>query len=120
MRACPSNTHSSRSRLEVYAAQNRAALTESEARLWSALSAGQLGVSFRRQVPLGNRFIVDFLAPRARLVVEVDGGYHGRRRGADGRRDAKLRRLGYRVLRLSAALVMEDLQAAVAHVRAAI
>jgi len=94
VRARPSLNHPSRSRLEVYAAQNRAALTESEARLWSALSAGQLGVSFRRQVPLGNRFIVDFLAPRARLVVEVDGGYHARRRGADARRDAKLRRLG--------------------------
>jgi very-short-patch-repair endonuclease len=46
-------------------------------------AAGQLGVSFRRQVPLGNRFIVDFLAPVARLVVEVDGGYHARRREAD-------------------------------------
>jgi very-short-patch-repair endonuclease len=110
----------SRSRLEVYAAQNRAALTESEARLWSALSAGQLGVSFRRQVPLGNRFIVDFLASRAGLVVEVDGGYHARRGAADARRDAKLRRLGYRVLRLPAALVMNDLTAAVELVRAAL
>jgi hypothetical protein len=33
-------------------------------------------------VPLG-RFIVDVLAPRARLVVEVDGGYHSTRAGAD-------------------------------------
>jgi very-short-patch-repair endonuclease len=107
-------------RLHHYASKNRAAPTESEARLWSALSAGQVGVSFRRQVPVGNCFIVDFLAPRARLVVEVDGGYHARRRGADLRRDAKLRRLGYRVLRLPAALVMEDLQAAVACLRAAL
>ena len=120
MRARPSLNHPSRSRLEVYAAQNRAGLTESEARLWSGLSAGQLGVSFRRQVPLGHRFIVDFLAPRARLVVEVDGGYHARRCAADAHRDAKLGRLGYRVLRLPAALVMEDLQAAVALVRAAL
>ena len=120
MRARPSLTHPSKSRLQVYAVQNRAALTESEARLWSALSAGQLGVSFRRQAPLVNRFIVDFLAPGARLVVEVDGTYHERRRGADARRDAKLRRLGYRVLRLPAALVMNDLKAAVALVRAAL
>ena len=113
MRARPSLNSTTAQQLHRYAAQNRAALTESEARLWSALSAGKLGVSFRRQVPVGDRFIVDFLAPRARLVVEVDGGYHARRRGADGRRDGKLRRLGYRVLRLPAALVMNDLEAAV-------
>jgi very-short-patch-repair endonuclease len=120
MRARPSLNQPNRSRLEVYAARNRAALTESEARLWSALSANQLGVSFRRQGPVGNRFIVDFLAPQARLVVEVDGGYHTRRARADALRDAKLRRLGYRVLRLPAALVMNDLEVAVRLVRAAL
>jgi hypothetical protein len=31
------------------------------------------------------RFIVDFLAPRQCLVVEVDGGYHATRAGADAR-----------------------------------
>jgi very-short-patch-repair endonuclease len=64
-----------------------------------------LGVTFRRQVPIG-RYIADFLAPAARLIVEVDGGYHQRRRVADGRRDRDLNRLGYRVLRLPAALVV--------------
>jgi very-short-patch-repair endonuclease len=71
-------------RLKRYAAENRAAPTESEARLWSALSGGKLGVSFRRQVVLDNHLIGDFLAPRARLVVEVDGGYHGGRRTPAG------------------------------------
>jgi very-short-patch-repair endonuclease len=107
-------------RLQRYAAENRAAPTESEARLWSALSGGKLGVSFRRQVVLDNHLIVDFLAPRARLVVEVDGGYHGGRRAADARRDSKLRSLGYGVLRLPAALVMNDLRAAVELVRVAL
>ena len=118
MHARPSPSHRVTLQLQRYGAQNRAALTESEARLWSALRAGQLGVSFRRQVPLGGQFIVDFLAPRARLVV--DGTYHARRRGADGRRDAKLRRLGYGVLRLPAVLVMKDLTVAVELVRAAL
>ena len=80
----------------------------------------QPGVSFRRQVVVGNRFIVDFLAPRARLVVEVDGCYHAQRLAADARRDTKLRALGYRVLRLPAALVVSDLHAAVELVRAAL
>jgi very-short-patch-repair endonuclease len=66
------------------------------------------------------RFIADFYAPRARVVVEVDGGWHSRRGAADARRDAKLGRLGYRVLRVSAELVMADLPAAVAVIRAAL
>jgi very-short-patch-repair endonuclease len=53
------------------------------------------------QVVIG-RFIADFAAPTARLVVEVDGEYPSRRRTADARRDRVLRRLGYRVLRFEA------------------
>jgi very-short-patch-repair endonuclease len=68
----------------------RSALTPSEQKLWALLRGGQLGVWFRRQVPLG-RFVVDFAAASARLVVEVDGGYHTRRRAADARRDRALR-----------------------------
>ena len=119
MRTRHSLGHTKASQLQHYAAQNRAAPTASEARLWSALSGGKLGVAFRRQAVLGN-FIVDFLAPRARLVVEVDGGYHAQRGAADARRDSKLRRLGYRVLRLPAAFIMGNVQAAVELVRAAL
>lgn len=92
--------------LEQYARRNRRAPTESETRLWQALRGGKIGASFRRQVPICDCFIVDFLAPTARLVVEVDGCYHGTRRSADACRDRKLLRLGYRVLRLPAVLVM--------------
>ena len=106
--------------LEQCAWANRRAMTASELRLWSALSARKLGVQFRREVPLAGRFIVDFCAPRARLVVEVDGECHAVRRCADARRDAALNALGYRVLRISAQLVMQDLLAAVALVRAAL
>ena len=90
-----------------------------EATLWRELSAGKCGAVFRRQVPLG-RFIVDFVALQRRLVVEVDGLHHERCRAGDARRDRVLARLGYRVLRLPAALVMRDLPEAVARVRAAL
>lgn len=105
-------------RLEQYAWCNRRAMTESEARLWSALSARKLGVQFRRQVPIDGRYIVDFAAPAARLVVEVDGGYHAGRRAGDRRRDARLRELGWRVVRVEAGVVMRELGVAV--VRAAL
>jgi very-short-patch-repair endonuclease len=95
----------------------RSSPTPSEARLFSAIGAKKLGVRFQRQVPLG-RYIADFVAPAAHLVVEVDGGYHAGRRGADARRDEWLRRAGYRVLRVQAEQVVRDLPAVVARIRA--
>jgi very-short-patch-repair endonuclease len=115
-----SNTRNKQAQLEQQARQHRSHLTESEALLWSVLKARQLGVQFRSEVLLGGRFIVDFFASSAELVVEVDGGYHSRRRGADASRDRKLRRLGYRVVRLDAELVLRDLPGAVALIRAAL
>ena len=94
----------------------RAAPTASEGALWSLLRAQQLGVRFRRQVPIG-RYIADFVAPSARLIVEVDGGSHNGRAHVDARRDRALSRLGYCVLRLSAQLVLEHPALALARVR---
>jgi very-short-patch-repair endonuclease len=87
--------------------------------LWAALTNRKLGVSFRRQVPLAG-YICDFVCANRRLVVEVDGAHHARRSGADRRRDECLQRLGYRVLRLEARLVLKDLACAVAGVAAAL
>ena len=98
----------------------RHAPTRSEAALWRLLSGGKLGVGFRRQVPLGGRYVADFLAPSARLVVEVDGAWHRDRTKADARRDRVIARLGYRVLRLPAKLVLAQPLEAVAQVREAL
>ena len=103
----------------LHAHTMRQAPTDSEARLWRALRSSQLGVAFRRQVPLLG-FIADFYAPSARLIVEVDGGYHARRTTADTRRDRKLTRAGYRIVRVQAELIMRDLSAAILGVRSAL
>ena len=107
-------------RLEGFARQHRCAPTESEARLWAALKRRQLGVSFRWQVPLGGRFIADFFASSVRLVVEVDGGSHSSTCRSDELRDRKLARLGMRTVRVTSELVLRDLAAAVAQIRAAL
>ena len=104
--------------LALYAHTMRQAPTDSEARLRRALRASQLGVAFRRQVPVLG-FIADFYAPSVRLIVEVDGGYHAERLRADERRDRKLARAGYRTLRVSAERVTRDLPAVVAEIAAA-
>jgi very-short-patch-repair endonuclease len=101
------------------AALMRGCPTSSEALLWSALRGRRLGVRFVRQAVVG-RFIVDFLAREARLVVEVDGRYHAGRRKADARRDAMLARWGYRVVRVDAELVERRLLCAVGVVAAAL
>ena len=112
--------HRRQVQLEQYAWRNRRAPTESELRLWEELRGGKLGVQFRRQVPLCDRYIVDFLAPAVRLVVEVDGACHAQRGIADARRDRELRRLGYQVVRVAAALVVEQRALAVERVVAAV
>ena len=114
----PRSAHDRR-QLEERARALRDSPTRSEELLWSALRARQLGVTFRRQVLVG-RYIVDFVAPAARLVVEIDGSFHASRQRSDARRDAALESAGYRVLRLEAQLVLDALPTAVSRIRAAL
>lgn len=100
--------------LNTYAARNRLG-TPAENALWTRLRRCQLGVHFRRQVPLLDRYIVDFYARSARLVVEVDGGYHAvpRVQRRDQRRERQLRAAGISVVRVSNELVLDRIDAAV-------
>ncbi|HEX9642200.1 MAG TPA: endonuclease domain-containing protein [Candidatus Krumholzibacteria bacterium] len=96
----------------------RARETPSERALWRAIRERQVcGVHFCRQVVIAGRWICDFVAAERRVIVEVDGGYHRERRSADARRDAGLRRAGYRVLRLDAELVLRELPVALGRIR---
>jgi len=53
-------------------------------------------------------------------VLEVDGEYHAERAHADARRDAAFQRAGYRVVRLEASLIANDIEGALALIRAAL
>ena len=82
--------------------------TEPELRLWRNLSNNQLGgCKFRRQQVIG-RAIVDFLCPSAKLVVEVDGETHADTE-RELRRDASLRKLGFKVLHVRNQDVMRNM-----------
>ena len=81
--------------------------TESEAALWRLLKGRQLGVSFKRQVPL-LEYIVDFYASQARLVVEVDGGYHAERAEFDAKRQRRLELAGYLFVRVASEVVLRE------------
>jgi very-short-patch-repair endonuclease len=77
--------------------------TKAEALLWYELRElkAEGGFKFRRQSPIGP-YIVDFLCPAARLIVEVDGDLHETEHGKrhDANRDAYLKSIGYFVLRV--------------------
>ena len=84
--------------------------TDWERRLWRHLrELNQRGFHFRRQVPFRN-YILDFAEHRARLVIELDGSQHARRKEQDERRDALLVSEGYRVLRFWNADLTENLE----------
>ena len=99
--------------LKQKARQLRQNLTDSERVLWSRLRGKQLlGVQFYRQKPLGN-YIVDFYAPAAKLVVEIDGSQHleGLQADKDRERDQNLGRLGLKVLRFNSRQVLKETEA---------
>ena len=73
--------------------------TLAEARLWRYLRSQNLeGTHFRRQYAIDN-YIVDFCAPRAKLIIEVDGSQHLDQQDYDTERTEFLKAKGYRVLR---------------------
>lgn len=74
-------------------------ITDAEQLLWQCLRDRRLGgYKFRRQHPIG-AVIVDFVCLEKKLIIEVDGGQHGKQLEADAKRSDYLREKGYRVLR---------------------
>ena len=103
------------------AKQLRRELTLPEGLLWRAIKGRRLdGLHFRKQHPIGP-FVLDFYCDAQKLCVEVDGQAHGagERAQRDEFRDQWLAERGVRTLRLRASLILEDLDAAVATIRAA-
>ena len=79
------------------ATELRKPTTISETNLWQALRRRQLGVRFRRQVPIGP-WIVDFACLDPKIVIEVDDMSHDWRDETD--RTQHFEELGFVVLRV--------------------
>ncbi len=92
--------------------QLRNNMTDAERHLWSKIRMKQLkGYPFYRQKPIGD-YIVDFFCPRAKLVIEVDGGQHFSEGTTeyDRLRDEYLGSLGLRVLRFTNTEVLTNIE----------
>ncbi len=110
------------SKLKENARALRSGMTDSEQRLWSRLRRKQvLGVQFYRQKPIGD-YIVDFHAPRAGLVVEVDGSQHleAMQTNHDRQRTAFLESQGLRVLRFDNSQVLQELDGVIEEIYRAV
>ena len=90
-------------------------MTGAERLLWSKIRAKQLeGYQFYRQRIIGN-YIVDFYCPKAKSVIELDGGQHYRNEELerDKIRDDYIKEQKLKVLRFSDRDVFENLNGVV-------
>ena len=84
--------------------------TVTEKQLWRYLRNKQLaGFKFRRQHKIGV-YIVDFVCPEKRLIVELDGGQHLEQFDYDLKRTGFLERKGYQVIRFWNNEVINELE----------
>lgn len=84
-------------------------LTPAEVKLWAYLRSHRTGdTHFRKQHAIGN-YIVDFCAPRKKLIIELDGSQHLEQQDYDAERTEFLKSKGYKVLRFWNNDVMNDI-----------
>ena len=84
--------------------------TEAEIFLWSQFEHVNIpGVRKKRQHPI-LYFIADFYCHQAKLIIEIDGGYHNspEQFSYDLNRDAELVELGLKVIRFTNKQVFND------------
>ena len=75
--------------LTPMARNNRKKITETEELMWNLVRRKRLGWKFIKQKPIG-RFVLDFYCSKLMLAIEIDGGYHERRKNYDNGRDELL------------------------------
>jgi very-short-patch-repair endonuclease len=76
----------------------RKEMTQAEKNMWLGLRDKFREIKFRRQFPIENKYIVDFVCLEKRLIIEVDGGQHNENL-KDVERTKFLETLGFTILR---------------------
>jgi len=79
----------------------RKRMTHTEKLLWNHLKSKKFcGLKFRRQHPI-DFFIADFYCHKLKLVIELDGEIHIRRKEYDDGRSAEMEKYGIQVIRFT-------------------
>lgn len=99
------------------ARQLRRKLTLPEVVLWQQLRKRPDGLRFRRQIPC-NGYVIDFACLERRLAIEVDGEVHsmGTNPLRDEIRSNRLAAAGFRMLRIAARDVLNNLDGVMVHI----
>ena len=97
-------------------------MTPAEVKLWARLRAHRLeGIHFRNHTCPGGRcqghavgnYVVDFCAPRKKIIIELDGSQHMEQEEYDKERTEYLESKGYTVLRFWNNDVMKDIDSVI-------
>jgi len=102
--------------------------TKAESYFWGVVrNRNFLGYKFTRQYVIkynltgrSQYFIVDFFCHSQKLIVEIDGGYHLYQLELDKDRDEILESYGYKILRLSNEVVLNNSDLAYSKLEAAL
>ena len=99
------------------AQEMRKSPTRAEHELWQVLRGKKLGVSFRRQHPIGP-YVADFICAELSLVIEVDGDVHDEpeQKAHDDARTEYVKQRGLRVARFTNEEVLSELDRVVAQI----
>lgn len=88
--------------------------TPAERIVWSKLRGRQInGRKWRRQQPI-DQYVVDFLCPELKLIVEIDGDVHAFQETRDEKRQAYLETQGFRVVRFTNNDIIKNLDGVLA------
>ena len=102
-----------------FARELREKMTEAEKILWEELKEKKLdGYKFRRQHPFA-KFILDFYCHKAKLAIELDGGYHNdkEQKEYDKMRTSHLKEVGITEIRFKNQAVLTDLKSVLIKIR---
>ena len=84
--------------LKEFARKMRKEMTPQEVKIWQCIRKEQLGVKFRRQVPIDNKYVADFVCLDKKIIIEIDGGQHCNSFN-DIQRTYYLEKEGFRIVR---------------------
>jgi len=91
--------------------------TREEELLWFHLRKRNIeGYQFYRQRPV-DKYIVDFICLKLKLIIEVDGTDHEYRYSEDIKREIELKNLGYIVFRIKNSQVRDNLEGVVVAIK---
>ncbi|MBO6257628.1 UvrD-helicase domain-containing protein [bacterium] len=84
--------------IKDFSRKMRKEMTPQELKIWNLIRREQLGIKFRRQHPIDNKYIADFACLEQKIIIEIDGSQHIEST-SDKLRTFYIENIGYRIVR---------------------